>query len=141
VALPLEITNVPRRKRKALIDKALESVELTDKRKQKARNLSGGQKQRLSIARAIVNDPSVILADEPTGNLDSATGDKIIELLFNLHKELGSTLVFVTHDTDLAAKCDVQIAIKDGKVTTITGLIEKHKTPAVRPTRRGARIQ
>jgi putative ABC transport system ATP-binding protein len=120
VALPLEINSTPRRKRRRLIESALAQVELIDKIDVKAKNLSGGQKQRLAIARAIVHSPSVILADEPTGNLDSSTGEKIIRLLFGLHKKLGSTLVIVTHDPDLAARCDVQIAIKDGKLQKIT---------------------
>lgn len=118
VALPLEITEVPLGKRRTLVRQALEAVELGDKLHAKARNLSGGQKQRLAIARAIVHRPKLILADEPTGNLDSATGDKVVKLLFNLHKQLGSTLVLVTHDQDLAAACDVQILIKDGQVAT-----------------------
>lgn len=71
------------------------------------------------IARAIVNNPSIIFADEPTGNLDSQTGEKIEELLFGLNKDRGVTLVIVTHDDDLAAKCDMQIRIKDGKIQSI----------------------
>jgi putative ABC transport system ATP-binding protein len=118
VSLPLEINRVPGRKRKALIEKALEQVELSDKRNVKARNLSGGQKQRLAIARAIVSSPQLILADEPTGNLDSTTGEKIIQLLFSLHRDLGSALVIVTHDADLAARCDMQISLKDGQLVS-----------------------
>jgi putative ABC transport system ATP-binding protein len=119
VALPLEITEVPGRKRKQLVREALEQVELSDKINAKAKNLSGGQKQRLAIARAIVNRPKLIMADEPTGNLDSATGDKIVELLFALQKKAGSTLVMVTHDHDLASKCDIQISLKDGEIADI----------------------
>lgn len=122
VALPLEIANVSPRERKARVEEALAKVELTEKMKQKARNLSGGQKQRLAIARAIVNNPSIIFADEPTGNLDSTTGEIIENLLFSLNKQDGSTLIIVTHDKDLADKCDIQIFIKDGKIETITGL-------------------
>lgn len=124
VALPLEINNMGARARKARIEEALATVELTDKTKQKARNLSGGQKQRLAIARAIVNKPSIIFADEPTGNLDSATGEKIEELLFSLNKQGGSTLIVVTHDSDLAQKCDIQIYIKDGKIERMEGNLE-----------------
>lgn len=116
VALPLEISEVSLGERRAKVEAALAAVELSDKLKVKAANLSGGQKQRLAIARAIVNQPSLILADEPTGNLDSATGEKIMDLLFDLHKKQGSDLVIVTHDHDLAARCDLQIHIKDGKV-------------------------
>jgi putative ABC transport system ATP-binding protein len=119
VALPLEISEVKLSRRKALIRAALERVDLADKVKSKARNLSGGQKQRLAIARAIVNSPRLILADEPTGNLDSETGDKIIQLLFGLNKDQGSTLVIVTHDADLASRCDMQVLVKDGQVLAI----------------------
>ena len=121
VSLPLEIAQVPLRQRKERIRVALESVELLDKTKSKARNLSGGQKQRLAIARAIVNDPGVIFADEPTGNLDSVTGDTIENLLFSYNKEKGTTLIIVTHDPDLAAKCDMQINIKDGQIESVRG--------------------
>lgn len=119
VMVPLEIAKVPRRKRRAMVMEALEKVELADKAASRARDLSGGQKQRLAIARAVVNQPKLIFADEPTGNLDSITGDKIIELLFSLNETLGSTLVIVTHDTDLARRCQMQIIIKDGKVERI----------------------
>ena len=119
VALPLEITEVPLRKRHAMVKEALDQVELLDKINSKAKNLSGGQKQRLAIARAIVTKPKLIMADEPTGNLDSATGDKVIEILFNLNKTLGATLIIVTHDEDLAAKCNIKITMKDGQVTSV----------------------
>ena len=121
VALPLEIARVSARTRKARIEEALETVELTDKLKAKARNLSGGQKQRLAIARAIVNKPSIIFADEPTGNLDSTTGERIEDMLFGLNKQSGSTLIIVTHDSDLAQKCDIQIYVKDGKIERMVG--------------------
>lgn len=121
VALPLEITRVTGKARRQRIEEALGKVELGDKIKQKARNLSGGQKQRLAIARAIVNSPSIIFADEPTGNLDSTTGERVEELLFGLNKDSGSTLIIVTHDSDLAGKCDIQIYIKDGKIDRIEG--------------------
>ena len=121
VSLPLEIAKVPSRKRKQLALQALKEVELEDKAESKARNLSGGQKQRLAIARAIVNKPKLIFADEPTGNLDSTTGEKIIKLLFGLNKSMGATLIIVTHDQDLADRCDAQIHMHDGKITKITG--------------------
>lgn len=120
VALPLEITRESARNRKKKIEDALAIVDLADKTRQKARNLSGGQKQRLAIARAIVNQPSIIFADEPTGNLDSTTGEKVEDLLFGLNKKQGSTLIIVTHDADLAKKCDIQIFIKDGKIEKMT---------------------
>ena len=119
VMLPLEIAQVGRRRRKAMVTEALEAVELSDKSNNRANNLSGGQKQRLAIARAIVNKPKLIFADEPTGNLDSTTGEKIIDLLFDLNKTMGSTLIIVTHDHELAAKCQIQIHLKDGKIINI----------------------
>lgn len=116
VALPLEINNITGKKRRQRIQTALEAVELTDKSNQAAGNLSGGQKQRLAIARAIATNPSILFADEPTGNLDSVTGEKIQDLLFTFNKKLGCTLVIVTHDEELAAKCDAQIYMKDGTI-------------------------
>ena len=116
VSLPLEIARLPRKKRAHKINAALKAVELYDKRKNRAKDLSGGQKQRLAIARAIVGDPQIIFADEPTGNLDSETGAKVEELLFDYNKQKGVTLIVVTHDADLAKKCDHQIIIKDGRI-------------------------
>jgi len=121
VALPLEIASMSPGARKKRVLAALRVVGLSDKEKQKARNLSGGQKQRLAIARAIVNQPRIIFADEPTGNLDTTTGATIEKLLFGLNKQGGSTLVIVTHDEELAAKCDMKVYIKDGKIEKIVG--------------------
>ena len=121
VSLPLEIAGVSRAKRKQLVLEALTRVEMPEKLQEKARNLSGGQKQRLAIARAIVAKPGIIFADEPTGNLDSATGDRIEELLFELNRQQGVTLVIVTHDADLASRCDIKIHLKDGKIERIEG--------------------
>ena len=125
VSLPLEIARLPRKKRAHKINAALKAVDLYDKRKNRAKDLSGGQKQRLAIARAIVGDPQVIFADEPTGNLDSETGAKVEELLFGYNKQKGVTLIVVTHDVDLAKKCDYQIIIKDGRVEKSTVPEEK----------------
>ncbi len=119
VMLPLEIARVGRRLRKAKVEMALEAVDLIEKVNEKAVNLSGGQKQRLAIARSIVNEPKLIFADEPTGNLDSATGDKIIKLLFDLNKTLGATLVIVTHDQELADQCQIQLVMKDGQLNEV----------------------
>ena len=125
VSLPLEIARLPRKKRAHKINTALKAVDLYDKRKNRAKDLSGGQKQRLAIARAIVGDPQIIFADEPTGNLDSETGAKVEELLFDYNKQKGVTLIVVTHDADLAKKCDYQIIIKDGRVEKSTVPEEK----------------
>ncbi|MBH1956553.1 ABC transporter ATP-binding protein [Candidatus Saccharibacteria bacterium] len=119
VSLPLEIADIPRGERKKKIQAALEGVDLSEKIGSKAKNLSGGQKQRLAVARAIVNSPQIIFADEPTGNLDSVTGDKVEKMLFGYNKKNGVTLIIVTHDPELAGKCDIQINIKDGKVESI----------------------
>lgn len=125
VSLPLEINRVPFNKRKEMILEALKSVELEDKAQVKAKNLSGGQKQRLAIARAIVDQPKILFADEPTGNLDSTTSAVIEKLLLDYNKKFGATLIIVTHNIELAKKCDKQILIKDGRVIKV---IEKGKT-------------
>ena len=116
VLLPLKIGGISGSKRKKMALDALKAVGLEDKVQNKANNLSGGQKQRACIARALVNNPQIIFADEPTGNLDSATGKKIEELLFDLNKNKGITLIIVTHDPDLAARCDRQVHVRDGLI-------------------------
>ena len=108
-------------KRKKMALDALDAVELGDKANLKASTLSGGQKQRLAVARAIVNKPAILFADEPTGNLDSITGDKIMKLLFNLNKKIGCTIILVTHDEDLAKHTSMRIKVKDGKIEAIEG--------------------
>ena len=113
------------------MEAALEAVELSDKIKNKAKNLSGGQKQRLAIARAIANEPAIIFADEPTGNLDSVTGEKVEELLFGYNKNKGVTLIVVTHDPELAGKCDMVVNIKDGRIESVEE--KAAKKSAVRP--------
>ncbi|CCK20182.1 ABC transporter ATP-binding protein [Lactococcus laudensis] len=116
VTLPLKISGVPAKRRKELAMKALQQVDLAEKAKSKANDLSGGQKQRVCVARAIINQPQVIFADEPTGNLDSTTGERIENLLFDLNQSQGITLIIVTHDEDLAARCDRKIRMRDGKI-------------------------
>jgi predicted ABC transporter, ATPase component len=122
VSLPLEIAEEPIFRRKEIIEDALKAVGLEDKIKTPARDLSGGQKQRLAIARAIANSPEIIFADEPTGNLDSITSAKIEKMLFEYNKNSKATLLIVTHDEELAEKCDIRIRIKDGKVEQIEGV-------------------
>lgn len=116
VILPLKVAGLSKKVRNQKAINALESVELGSKIKSKAADLSGGEKQRVCIARALVNNPSVIFADEPTGNLDSVTGEKIEELLFKLNKERDITLIIVTHDEDLAKRCSRELHIKDGRL-------------------------
>lgn len=119
VSLPLEIAKVSRSERKRRIQRALTSVEMLDKVRNKAKDLSGGQKQRLAIARAIANQPKIIFADEPTGNLDSVTGELVEDMLFGYNRDQGVTLIIVTHDPELAAKCDILVNIKDGNIESI----------------------
>ena len=114
VILPLKIAGVGRAERRSRGMAALQQLELQDKARNRAVNLSGGQKQRTVIARALVNNPRVIFADEPTGNLDSNTGAVVEDILFSLNRENGITLIVVTHDEDLAARCDRRIVIRDG---------------------------
>ena len=114
--LPLKIAGISTKERNQAGMQILANFDLADKAKNKATALSGGQKQRVVISRALVNNPSVIFADEPTGNLDTATGNVVIESLFELNKKQGITLVIVTHDPELAAKCDRQIRMKDGAI-------------------------
>ncbi|RHW54032.1 ABC transporter ATP-binding protein [Lactobacillus bombicola] len=116
VMLPLKIAGVTGKRRKELALAAIRAVDLESKAQNKASNLSGGQKQRVCIARALVNEPQIIFADEPTGNLDSTTGEMVENILFKLHRKKGITLIIVTHDPDLAQKCQRQIQIKDGLV-------------------------
>ncbi len=116
VTLPLKIAGVSKKLRNEKAIKMLKAVQLSEKAEDKAKDLSGGQKQRVVIARALINDPKVIFADEPTGNLDSRTGEVIEKLLFDLNKQQKITLVIVTHDDDLALKCDRQIYLSDGKI-------------------------
>ena len=118
VVLPLKIAGVKRSERKRRGREILTQFELDSKIKNKATTLSGGQKQRVVIARALINEPSLIFADEPTGNLDSATGGVVEDTLFALNKEKGITLVIVTHDEDLAAKCDRQVYLKDAEIVS-----------------------
>jgi putative ABC transport system ATP-binding protein len=96
----------------------LEQVGLADYADAYPHTLSGGMQQRVAIARALANNPPILLADEPTGNLDSATGAQIIDLLVSINRERGRTLVLVTHDRDLAARADETIALRDGKVVS-----------------------
>ncbi len=126
VSLPLEIAGVPANQRSERVEQALEKVELGDKIKAKAKNLSGGQKQRLALARAIVLQPKIVFADEPTGNLDTATGAKVEQILFDHNRAKDSNiLVVVTHDVDLAKKCDMQILLKDGQVIKVVNNLKQ----------------
>ncbi|WP_028708000.1 ABC transporter ATP-binding protein [Propionicicella superfundia] len=122
VTLPLKIAGVGTAERRRRGLATLEQLELLDKTKNKAVNLSGGQKQRVAIARALVNNPRIIFADEPTGNLDSKTGAAVEDILLGLNRENGITLIVVTHDDDLAARCDRRLRIRDGLLLEDAGV-------------------
>ncbi len=117
VMLPLVYRGVPKRARRAQAEAALASVGLTNRMHNRPNELSGGQRQRVAIARALVGQPSLLLADEPTGNLDSATGEEIIRLFQELHHK-GHTIVLVTHEPKLAARCPRAIRLMDGRVVS-----------------------
>jgi putative ABC transport system ATP-binding protein len=116
VELPLRYSPPNGRKRRQLAKEALEEVGLGDRITHRPNELSGGQQQRVAIARALVNKPSIVMADEPTGNLDSKSGDEIMELLLRLNKERGTTLIIVTHDPEVAEQTQRVIHIRDGMV-------------------------
>ena len=116
VEIPLVYANIRKRQRVEMASKALESVGLSDRSHHRPNELSGGQRQRVAIARALVNNPSIILADEPTGNLDSENTEKISSLLFNYIKDENASLIMVTHDNNLANLTKRKITIKDGVI-------------------------
>lgn len=118
VELPLIYQRTPLAERRERVKEALNSVGLYDRRKHKPMELSGGQQQRVAIARALITRPSIFLADEPTGNLDSATGEDIMRLFHSLH-ESGNTIVLITHDSSVAAQAERRIGIHDGKVREV----------------------
>jgi putative ABC transport system ATP-binding protein len=116
VALPLVFAKVPPRQRNERAQAALVAVGLGDRTRHKPAQMSGGERQRVAIARALVTDPAYILADEPTGNLDTATSREIVALLDRLHRERGITVLLVTHDVEMAAFAERQIALRDGRI-------------------------
>ena len=116
VEIPLVYANIRKRQRVEMASKALESVGLSDRSHHRPNELSGGQRQRVAIARALVNNPSIILADEPTGNLDSKSGHEIMNILDDLHRE-GNTIILVTHEDDIAQRAHRIIRLLDGEIT------------------------
>jgi putative ABC transport system ATP-binding protein len=117
VELPMIYNGTPSEERLARAKRALEAVDLGTRMFHKPNELSGGQRQRVAVARALVNSPSIVLADEPTGNLDTKTGDEIMSLFARLHRE-GNTIILVTHENDIARRANRIIHVRDGKVET-----------------------
>jgi putative ABC transport system ATP-binding protein len=115
VELPMIYNGTPAEERMERAKKTLAQVDLSERMMHKPNELSGGQRQRVAIARALVNNPSILLADEPTGNLDSATGEEIMNLFARLHQN-GNTIIIVTHESDIAAHAHRVIRVRDGKV-------------------------
>jgi putative ABC transport system ATP-binding protein len=116
VALPLVFAGVPPREREASARDALAAVGLGERQRHRPAEMSGGERQRVAIARALVTEPAYILADEPTGNLDTTTGHEIVALLDRLHRERALTVLLVTHDREVATLAARQIALRDGRV-------------------------
>jgi putative ABC transport system ATP-binding protein len=124
VELPLIYNGTPAEERVERAKKALERVDLSDRMHHKPNELSGGQRQRVAIARALVNSPSIVLADEPTGNLDSKTGDEIMGLFENLYRQ-GNTIILVTHEHDIAQHAHRSIHIRDGRIASDQAVLKK----------------
>jgi len=124
VELPLIYNGTPADERIEKAKKALDRVDLSDRMTHKPNELSGGQRQRVAIARALVNNPSIVLADEPTGNLDSKTGEEIMALFENLHRQ-GNTIILVTHENDIARHAHRIIHIRDGRIASDEVVVKK----------------
>lgn len=118
VETPLIYANVPRAERRERARRLLERVGLADRMDHEPNQLSGGQQQRVAVARALVNTPALLLADEPTGNLDSATSNDIMDLLGALNRDDGVTIILITHEADIAARARRQLVLRDGKLVT-----------------------
>ena len=122
VEMPMMYAGMPRKERLKRAEELLEIVGMADRADHQPNELSGGQKQRVAIARAMANKPSILLADEPTGALDSKTGRMIMDLFHKLHEEEGTTIVLITHSPELAEECDRIVTISDGSIINDTGV-------------------
>ena len=130
VLVPMEIAGARDARERATL--LLDEVGLAARGHHYPAQLSGGEQQRIAIARALANDPPLLLADEPTGNLDTATGHAIIELLLGINRTRGTTLVIVTHDPELAARAEITVALKDGRIASISDRRELPRRGALR---------
>ena len=119
VALPMLYAGVPRSERRKRAQELLELVDMGDRASHRPNELSGGQKQRIALARAMINDPAIILADEPTGALDSQTGRMVMDIFHRLHREQGKTIVLITHNPELAEETQRIVTLKDGNIVDI----------------------
>ena len=127
VELPMLYNGMGRKERKERAEELLELVGMKDRMSHQPNELSGGQKQRVAIARALANDPSIILADEPTGALDSTTGRLVMDLFHKVHEEEGKTIVFITHNSELAEKTERIMTLKDGNIISETENLRYYK--------------
>lgn len=125
VELPLIYAGIDKKERQERAEEALQKVGLADRKKHLPNELSGGQKQRVAIARAIVNEPDIILADEPTGALDSKTGEQIMEMFTMLNSE-GTSVILVTHEAEIASYATRTIFVRDGRTTTADEVVDRH---------------
>ncbi|MDF2631872.1 MAG: hypothetical protein K0Q85_468, partial [Caproiciproducens sp.] len=133
VELPMLYAGQPRRKRAARAMELLELVEMSDRSKHMPNELSGGQKQRVAIARAMANDPAIILADEPTGALDTSTGRLVMDIFHTLHREQGKTIVLITHNQELAQETERIITIRDGRIESEKNNLPKEREASHEP--------
>jgi putative ABC transport system ATP-binding protein len=124
--LPLTYSNVPETEWKKRAEDAIEAVDLSHRKDHEPSELSGGEKQRVAIARAIVTDPGVVFADEPTGNLDSKSGERIMEIIQSLH-ERGKTIILITHETYTSEYAERIIKLFDGKIESDTAVVNRRK--------------
>jgi ABC-type lipoprotein export system ATPase subunit len=134
MAFPLRAAGHPDSEVSERVNEAARMLRLEPLLKRRPSKLSGGEQQRVALARALANNPPIVLADEPTGNLDSANGRHIMELLRSIHAARGTTIVLVTHDAELAAMADARLVLRDGRVTENTLIVRPFDTLRVVPS-------
>ncbi len=134
ISLPLRLQGIARKDAEQRANRMLEKVGLAERATHRPDELSGGERQRIAIARALIFEPPVLLADEPTGNLDSKTGQEILTLLDDLHREFNTTILMVTHNEEAAAHCDRIIRLRDGKIVSSTPIQASHPSYSSHPS-------